>query len=261
MKRLLVNADDFGLSVPITDGIVEAHARGIVTSTSIMANGTAFDYALERSRELPHLRVGLHWSLVEEPWLTTGTVLSPGYGHFAKSFVTGAIRKEQVEQELRAQLARCREAGLPLAHIDSHQHVHALPGLWQVVTQTAQEFGIPRIRVPLDSPLRRGVLRSSRLVGKTVLCLISEFARGTVRAAGIRTCDRMAGLFESGSLDEHKLLAIVDGLLEGTTELMCHPGYTDAKYAHWNFRWEDELRALTSPAVRARIEQLGIELQ
>jgi chitin disaccharide deacetylase len=261
MKRLLVNADDFGLSVPITDGIIEAHTRGIVTSTSIMANGAAFDYAAERARELPQLKIGLHWSLVEEPWLTTGSVMSPGYGHFAKAVITGAIKTAQLEGELRAQFERCRQAGLKLTHLDSHQHVHALPGMWSLVIQAAKEFGIPRVRVPLDSPLRSGVWKSSRVVGKTVLCFLSEFARGSIRAAGVQTCDRMTGLFESGWLDERRLLAILEGLPDGTTELMCHPGYADAKYAHWNFRWEEELKALTSPAVRSRMEQLGIELQ
>jgi predicted glycoside hydrolase/deacetylase ChbG (UPF0249 family) len=260
MKRLVVNADDLGLSVPITDGILEAHARGIVTSTSIMVNGAAFEYAVAQSRQHPSLGIGLHLSLVEEPWLTTRTPMARDYAEFAKALIKGTIREEQVEQELRAQLARCVEQGLRLTHIDSHQHVHALPALLKIVVKVAKEAGIPRVRVPLDSPFRSGAIGSSRFLGKTVLCLLSIPAQGAVKAAGLKSCDRMVGLFESGSLTEAKLLRLIEHLEEGSTELMCHPGHTDAKYAHWNFQWKDELQALTSPTVRAALQSRGVQL-
>ena len=260
MKRLLVNADDFGLSIPITDGILQAHAEGIVTSTSIMATGSAFGYAAEKSRLHPNLSLGLHLSLVEEPWLTTRQPMARDYADFMKSFLSGRIRIEQVERELRAQLARCREHGLSLRHIDSHQHVHALPALFGLVVRIAKEAGIPRVRVPLDSPFRAGALGSSRFLGKAVLCLLSLPAQSAVNAAGLRSCTRMIGLFESGSLSEQRLLSMMEHLEDGSTELMCHPGHADPKYAHWNFHWEEELQALTSPAVRARLQARGIEL-
>lgn len=260
MKRLIVNADDLGLSVPITDGILESHAHGIVTSASIMANGGAFEYAAAQSKQHPRLGIGLHLSLVEEPWLTTGTPMAADYGSFAKSVYGGEIQPQQIEEELRAQLARCREHGLTLQHIDSHQHVHALPAVMRIVVRVAKEFEIPRVRVPLDSPFRTGAIGSSRFLGKTVLCLLSLQATNTVRSAGLKACDRMTGLFESGSLNEARLLRILQHLHEGTTELMCHPGKHDAKYAHWKFRWEDEWKALTSPAVRSLIQSLRIQL-
>ena len=260
MKHLLVNADDFGISVPITDGILEAHTHGIVTSTSIMANGAAFKYAVQQSKQHPKLSIGLHLSLVEEPWLTTGTPMARDYGEFAKHLFSGHIRVQQLEQELRAQLARCTEHGIALRHIDSHQHVHVFPAVMRTVVKVAKEAGIPRVRIPLDSPFRSGAIGSSRFAGKSVLCLLSQPAGNTVRAAGLSACDRMTGLFESGSLTEARLLAILGNLGEGSTELMCHPGKYDATYAHWKFQWEEELKALTSPAVRAMIQSRGIEL-
>ena len=260
MKRLLVNADDLGLSQPISEGIFEAHRDGIVTSASIMATGRAFDHAAEQSRAHANLAIGLHFSLVEEPWLTTQQPMAHDYADFARSLFTGRIRLAQIERELRAQLERCAAQGLALTHIDSHQHVHALPGVLGLVIRAAKGAGIPRVRVPLDSPFRPGKSRSARFAGKTALCLLSLPAQNVVRNAGLRTTDRMLGLFESGSLTEARLLAMLEHLEDGTTELMCHPGHTDPAYAHWNFHWEEELRALTSPAVRARIQARGITL-
>ena len=161
----------------------------------------------------------------------------------------------------RAQIDAFEKAlGFPPDHIDGHQHVHALPALFGLVVRIAKEAGIPRVRVPLDSPFRAGALGSSRFLGKAVLCLLSLPAQSAVNAAGLRSCTRMIGLFESGALSEQRLLSMLEQLEDSSTELMCHPGHTDPKYAHWNFHWEEELQALTSPAVRALLTARGIEL-
>jgi predicted glycoside hydrolase/deacetylase ChbG (UPF0249 family) len=250
MQRLLVNADDFGLSDGINRGIIEAHQRGIVTSASLMPTAWAFDAAVYAARENAGLAVGVHLTLAEEDSLT-GIEIPKSYVELAKGLFRGKIRADQLRGEMVAQIQRCLEAGVKLAHIDTHQHVHLLPQLLPIVIELAKEYGIPRVRVPLDRP-RAG----SRFVGKVVLCQLSRSALPKVRAAGLNATDHARGLFESGSLSEEKLLRLLDRLPGGTTELMCHPGYEDEMtrqaYTHWKFRWEDEVKALTSARVVER---------
>lgn len=260
MKRLLVNADDFGLSDGINRGIIEAHQRGVVTSASLMATAWAFDTAVHAARENPGLAIGVHLTLVEEDSLT-GIAIPKSYVELATGLFRGKFRAEQLRNEMVAQIQRCVDAGVKLAHIDTHQHVHLLPQLLPVVIELAKEYGIPRVRVPMDTPLRAGAIGSSRFFGKTILCRLSRRALPQVHAAGLDASDHARGLFESGALTEDRLLRLLDGLPEGTTELMCHPGFEDdmtrQAYAHWKFRWEEEVKALTSTAVMDRVMELN----
>jgi predicted glycoside hydrolase/deacetylase ChbG (UPF0249 family) len=255
MQRLLVNADDFGLSEGINRGIIEAHQRGIVTSASLMPTAWAFDAAVYAARENPGLSLGVHLTLVEEDSLT-GIEIPKSYVVLAKALLRGKIRAEQLRGEMAAQIKRCLDAGVKLTHIDTHQHVHLLPQLLPLVIELAKEHEIPRIRVPLDTP-RAG----SRFFGKLVLCQLSRSALSRVRTAGLDATDHARGLFESGSLNEEKLLRLLERLPQGTTELMCHPGYEDdmtrQAYAHWKFHWEDEVKALTSARVIERVRAIN----
>ncbi len=252
MKRLVVTADDFGLSKGVTDGILEAHRNGIVTRTSIIAAGRAFDYAVVLAQANPRLGLGLHFTLVEEQAVSDPSVRLPAT---YAGVVLGRLPASFVEAELRAQLRKCADAGLTLTHIDSHQHVHALPSIMRIVLRVAEEHGIRRVRLPLASPRVASPTKSA-------LCLLARY--DALRNPGRFVCDHMAGLFESGSLNEGALLRIVDSLGEGTTELVCHPGLEDAAcrehYEHWHYHWEDELAALTSAKVRERLRAKGIEL-
>jgi chitin disaccharide deacetylase len=274
MKRLVVTADDFGLSNGVTEGILEAHRNGIVTRTSIMAGGRSFGYAAEQARLHPRLALGLHFTLVEEfpvsaPERIPSLVDSAGrlpdsYAGLVSGVVLRRIRSADIETELRAQLRKCMDAGLEITHIDSHQHVHTLPSILRTVVRVAAEHGIRRVRLPLDSPSRPGARGNSRYLAKSALCWLARSGAGQVRSRGMLACDRMTGLFESGVLDEARLLNILDTLPDGTTELVSHPGREDAvcseNYAHWGYHWDDELRALTSPAVQERMRKNGIEL-
>ena len=274
MKRLVVTADDFGLSKGVTDGILEAHRNGIVTRTSIMAVGQDFEYAAEQARLNPRLGLGLHLTLVEEnpisrPAEIESLVGSDGrllrsYSALVSGVVLGRIRLADIETELRAQVRKCTGAGLRLTHLDSHQHVHTLPSILSIVVKIAEEHGIQRIRLPLDSPTRKGARGHPRYLAKSALCWLARYDAASVRDRGLLPCDRMTGLFESGALTESRLLNILDSLTDGTTELVSHPGRPDAAcratYAHWEYQWEEELKALTSPAVRERIRTNGVEL-
>ena len=274
MKQLIVNADDFALSRGVTEGIIEAHRRGIVTSTSIMAPGSAFDYAVEQARLHESLGVGVHLTLVEErPVCHPGDIgtlvqrngrLPMCYTELLSGLLLGRIRLQHVEKELRAQVAKCAGAGFRLTHLDSHQHVHALPSILRMVLDIAGDYGIRGIRIPRDSPRRRGAFRCDRFLGKAALCLIARYDARALRNRRVSACDRMAGLFDSGTLTEDRLLRILGRVSDGTTELVCHPGRVDLAcretYSHWGYQWEAELDALTSESVGDILRAKNIEL-
>src|SRR5262249_44119867 len=159
-RQLVVNADDFGLTTGINDGILEAHDTGILTSASVFPNAPATADAILRARSRPSLGLGAHLTLVDgTATLPASRIprLGPGDGGFRGSWrpfvvacLGGQIRLADVERELTAQVERLREAGVPLTHLDSHKHVHAYPPIFTVVARLADRFGIPVVRVPYE---------------------------------------------------------------------------------------------------------------
>jgi hopanoid biosynthesis associated protein HpnK len=274
MKQLLVNADDFGLCQGITDGIIAAHQHGIVTSTSIVASGRGFADAVAQARANPAFDVGVHLTLVEEyPVASPRDIptLAQGDGRFPKNYAAllpglllGRISLKDVEREFRAQIEKCINAGLTPTHLDSHQHVHALPPLFRMVQRLAREYGIYGMRLPRDSPRWRGKFPCDGFAQKYALSLLARADTFAFSDQSIKKCQGAAGIFDSGVLSEERLLAIVDRIPEGTTELVCHPGAGDAEsralYGHWHYNWETELAALTSMAVKSRLQarQIGL---
>lgn len=269
-KKLLVNADDFGLSSAINEGIIKAHTDGIVRSASIVASGQAFDEALALSRLRPELGVGVHLTLVEEaavatprlvPTLAPKGMLPESYGKLLKGVITGVIRLSDIEREFRAQIEKCLNSGLKLTHLDSHQHTHAFPNIFALVARLGREYGITGIRIPRGYP-RFGNRAADRFIGKCVLCALAHTDAILIPRPDCFTTDYFAGLFESGNLTEPAALHILRGLKAGTTELVCHPGCEDdsLKYASWNERRQRELATLISPRVKDAIERLQIEL-
>lgn len=261
-KRLLVNADDFGLSTAINSGILSSHLQGIVTSTSIVASGDAFDEAVNFSRLHPSLATGVHLTLVEErPVSSYMPELPRTYGLLVKAVSTGRIKLLAVERELRAQIEKCLAAGLKITHLDSHQHTHAFPLLFPLVVRLAEDYSIPGIRLPRSWPHSRDIC-ANRFLAKCVLCLLAHSDAILFSLGNRVTTQRFAGLFESGDLTEQALLRILASLQGGTTELGCHPANADStlRYANWNAKRQVELASLTSPRIKEAINQLRIEL-
>jgi hopanoid biosynthesis associated protein HpnK len=279
MKRLIVNADDFGLTRLVSQGILDAHYCGIVTSTSLMANGEAFEEAIAMAKRAPRLSVGAH--LV----LTQGIPVSPAGGvptlvdehgrlyltarQLLSRVITHRIRLREIEFELRAQIAKALRAGITLTHLDGHKHLHVLPGISEIVIRLAQEFGIPSVRWPMEElPLaclrdpQAGVFRQC-LAGRAV----SWFARRLrlkLIQAGLNYPKHFYGLSQTGLLNVERLEEIMRGLPEGTSELMCHPGYADPLLVKTGTRLlaqrEIESRALMSPRTRELVISEGIQL-
>ncbi len=284
MKQLIVNADDFGLTKGVSEGIVEAHRHGIVSSTTLMANGGAFEAAAAMRRQAPHLGIGAHLNLSEGipvspafriPSLLNGRgrlYLTPG--RLWKGIVTRQVSVADIETELRAQIAKIHGAGIVPTHFDGHKHVHVLPGVSDIVIRLAREFSIPSVRCPLEEPPglfdmldRRATSRASvlkqYLVGRGVSALARRF-RQKLAEAGLRYPTHFYGLSHTGFLDARGIREVLGRLPQGTSELMCHPGCVDFELARTGTRLvaerENEVFALCSRPIRRFVEDSGIRL-
>ena len=243
-RRLIVNADDFGMTDGVSRGIARAHRAGIVSSATAMAHLGSLEPSLAYLREAPGLAVGLHITLTwGAPAAGADCVLSlvGAAGRFPrdKEALSGRARPEELRLECAAQLARFVKAtgGMP-THLDSHHQVHTLSPVREAVLDLAEKHSLP-VRSP------------------------NEAVRRLALARGLATPDAFLG--EAG--DEPywtvgRLLEAIRSLPEGTTEIMCHPGYFDADLAHSRYgrQREVELAALTDPAVRDAAREAGVEL-
>lgn len=258
MRKLVVNADDFGFTRDVNRGIVEAHLNGILTATTLMATGAAFDDAVTLARENPTLDIGVHLVLVGEPPFP---ITMP---QLMRAMLLGRIR---IYDELRAQVRRILDAGLQPTHLDTHKHTHLLPPVLDAVARLSEEYKIPWVRRPFDLPLTPGTAPSVGWAKRTtshVLGLVrSRFARVLDRH-GCRSTDQFAGFQITGRYNAAELAQLIRALPEGSTEFMCHPGICgdELRAARTRLKQsrEQELHALTSPEVRAAIAESGVEL-
>ena len=258
MRKLVVNADDFGFTRDVNRGIVEAHRNGILTSTTLMATGAAFDDAVGLARENPALDIGVHLVLVGEPPfpLTMAQLM--------RAVLRGHIR---VYDELRTQVRRVIDAGLEPTHLDTHKHTHLLPPVLDAVARLSEEYKIPWVRRPFDLPLtlrtRPGIGWAKRVTSQALGVVRGRFARVLVRH-GCRSTDHFAGFQITGRYNAAELAHLIRALPEGSTEFMCHPGICGDELRVARTRLKDsrerELRALTSPEVRTALSESGVQL-
>jgi len=258
--RLIVNADDFGFTADVNDGIVEAHRNGILTATTLMGNGAAFEHAVELAKATPTLDVGCHLVLVQGESLANPGQALPAT---VKDLIVALmLRKIDPYQEMVAQVRRIARAGIRPTHLDTHKHTHLLPPILSAVARIAHEFRIPWVRRPFDFAIDTAapMMKSAMAVGMraTGVALARELA------PPLKTTDHFAGFQITGMLDEGTLAWTLERLPEGLTELMCHPGRLGEELRNAKTRLKEsrevELRALTSAAARAVIERRGIAL-
>jgi hopanoid biosynthesis associated protein HpnK len=281
VRRLIVNADDFGLTQGVNRAIEEAHSNGIVTSATLMANGAAFEDAIQRAKSNSRLSVGCHVVLVDGlPVLGGGQIPTlsdkkSGDGRFldrlssfALRVVTGGIHPDEIEAEATAQIRKLQSAGIPVSHLDTHKHTHIFPAVLRPLLRAARACGVPAVRNPFG-PIHLSVLAKrpglwKRLAGVTVLSPLGNTFRTSVSEAGMLTPDGTVGVVATGVLDDRIFEAIVDSLPEGTWEFVCHPGENDAELGSIRTRLREsraiELRLLTSPQARETLVRGGVQL-
>jgi chitin disaccharide deacetylase len=285
VRRLIVNADDFGFTSGVNRAIVDAHTRGVVTSTTLMANGRAFAEAAELARTVANLSVGCHVVLIDgEPLLAPQQIPSlvshsgagashfrDGLRSFAARALAGRLHPEQIEAEASAQIRKIQSAGIAVSHVDTHKHLHLFPQVLKPLLRAARACGVRAIRNPFGPrrPLRSKHLLShpglwTRFAEVRILRAFAGGFRESARREGFATPDGTLGIVVTGALDESLFRAIAESVPEGTWEFVCHPGYNDAdlRSARTRLRQsrETELRILTMPQARSLLSQPGIEL-
>jgi hopanoid biosynthesis associated protein HpnK len=285
VRRLIINADDFGLTTGVNRAIQLAHSQGVVTSATLMAKSQAFDHAVEMSRSLPALSLGCHVVLVDgTPLLPPSQVPSLlqrrgpnadyfpfGFGDIALRAIAGKINPDEARAEVTGQFRKLQTAGISISHFDAHKHTHILPWILSPLLRAAADCGVPALRNPFAP---RGSLHPSLLFSWPTLwkrslqmSLLRGFARKfreLVRHSGMATTDGTIGIEVTGVLDERFFQVLVKNMPQGTWELVCHPGYNDADLSGIRTRLresrEHELRALTSPDAHQILDRAGIEL-
>jgi predicted glycoside hydrolase/deacetylase ChbG (UPF0249 family) len=243
MKRLIINADDFGLAPGVNRAILELQHAGALSSATLMANGPYFSPAVYMAFAQPELAVGCHVVLVDgSPCLRPDEVpslLDPRnsssfrmtVGSFVNDLLRGRIRGKDIEAEAVAQIQRIQSSGLTVSHIDSHKHLHAFPRVLAPLLRAARHCGVHCVRNPFEP---RWSLRATRPGGtmRRLQVHVMRSQRKTfcrlTREHAMRTADGSIGLLATGVLDESVLRSLLGAMPDGTWELVCHPGYVDA---------------------------------
>ena len=277
MKQLIVNADDFGYTSGVNRAIIAASRAagdGIITAASLLANSASFEEAVALARATPGLDVGCHLNLVEgkpvSPASRVSSLISAtgeflGARGLALRLITAQARLEEMERECCAQIELLISRGVQPSHVDTHQHTHLHPRVMMAVAGAAQRYGIQWVRRPFES--LRGVARRAplkrRLLAKGLAVLAHRFDQ-TTRKMRIGHTDHFTGFALTGSLNVASLLQTLESLPEGTTELMCHPGYADAALAaastNLTRQREEELAALRDSAILEALRANQIRL-
>jgi chitin disaccharide deacetylase len=281
MKELILNADDFGLTKGVNEGIIRAHREGILTSATLMATGPAFDDAVVRARANPALGVGCHLVLTggfavaprkEIPSLADENGRLPkSLGIFVTRVSSGRIRMKDIERELRAQIEKIRRAGIEPTHLDTHKHTHAHPRVMNVLGRLARELGITRIRKPVEnlrdswkSMRSEAAVSPKQLAASAAVRAVSSRFTAISRKYGLRSPDCFLGLAVTGRMRTDVLCRLIDTLPEGRTEIMLHPGICDAELRATGSRLQQqrqmELESLLAPEARRSVERLHVRL-
>ena len=265
---LIVSADDYGLTERVSEGILDAHEHGVVTSASVIAVAPAFESAAKRLRDVPTLGVGAHFTVVGEdpPLLSAREIPSlvdkrgnfwPTWRAFVPRVAARRIDPDDLRREFTAQLDAIRSAGLVVDHFDTHQNVHLWPSVSDVLLDLGDAHDVHAIRV-MRSNARGPVGMTVRQLARRLEAQLRERKWAWTGAA--------TGLDEAGSIGLGEMVEAVGRLAAtgaSSAELATHPGLPDdpdrARY-RWNYKWDAEFNALCSETVRIAIDELGFRL-
>jgi predicted glycoside hydrolase/deacetylase ChbG (UPF0249 family) len=289
VRRLIVNADDFGLTAGVNRAIVESHNHGIVSSATLMANGGSFDDAVKEARSAPRFSVGCHVVLVDGAPIsspeTVDTLLATRssqpdkfYSHlsaFSARAMFGGFDRDQLVAEVTAQIKKIQGAGIHVTHVDSHKHAHIFPEILVALLRAARICGVRAIRNPfvpikaMNAKLFKGKSGIWKRYGQVrMLNTFSRQFRHRTKRAGLLTPDGLIGMIETGSRESggysDLLRQTIAGLPDGTWEFVCHPGYNDADLQAAGTRLlesrEEERHLLASPEMRQFLEEQKISI-
>ncbi len=275
MKRLIVNADDFGIATEVNEAVERAYRDGILRSASLMVGAPEAQDAIARARRLPNLAVGLHLvlvygrsvlpperlpDLVDERGEFSTNLAHAGAGFF---FRTGIRR--QLENEIRAQFTRFAETGLRLDHVNAQSHMHVHPTIFRLILRVGSEFRLRAIRIPrepLGAAYRAGGDRLGARLGYAALAAPwLALMRARAKRSGVECNDYAFGVNDAGAMTEARVLRLIESMPDGVTEMFFHPAtaaFAGADPGTETYAWSAELAALESPRVRDAMTRYGI---
>ena len=276
MTRLIVNADDFGLTRGVNRAIVELHQAGVLTSTTLMAKAIATDEAIELAERNPTLGVGCHVVLVDgSPELEAAQLpgladqqtgeFHPKLGGFLKRLLTGRIPAIEIEREAAAQIAKLQAKGIKLTHVDAHKHTHMFPAVLRPLLRAAKKAGIRVVRNPFEPAWSIRATPGAPLVRRMEVIVLRQLERHFLRIVkeeGFSTTEGSLGVLATGTLDSATVEALLQAAPENACyELVAHPGYNDADLAKVRTRLlasrELEGQALLSVAKAKKVELIS----
>ncbi|MEP7286492.1 MAG: ChbG/HpnK family deacetylase [Chloroflexota bacterium] len=273
---LIVNADDFGMTEGHNRAIVDAYRSGIVRSTSLLANGGAFENAVALARQHPVLGIGIHLTLTEgSPVASDVPELLGSDGKlplsnqpFTRSLMLGGLPMAAIRREFMAQANKIVATGINPTHVDGHKYIHLLPGISSIAAEVARQFNIPVMRVPF--PMIDSYSRRSRIPGLIIIALLGRLARVVARRANLFSSDWVGGFVETGHLTTPVIQRLLATKRQGVTELLCHPAYRSPELDvllsngyRWiiNYDFETETKAVSDSKLRHTLEAAGWTLR
>ncbi len=267
-RYLIVNADDFNTNAERNRGILEAARKGIVTSTTVMANMPGLKEALPELVRTFGNRIGIHLNLTmgspitsDVRTLVTASGLFPGKRTAWNRALCGRMNMKEVEGEFAAQISLLKDLGIHPDHIDGNNHIHVFPGIAATVARLANDFGIRKVRLPFERFSNRGQYLRPGMTKKSFFGFLSRRAHPLFRRQGLLFTDHFAGIQFPVVSRFDSLGVFLESLLEGTTELMCHPGYQSRVGSPFSsIEREEELSCLTHPAVLEKVHRLNTHL-
>ena len=275
MRRIIINADDFGLTSGVNRAIAEAHTGGVVTSSTLMACGAKFEESVRLASGMPELSVGCHVVLVDgSPVLgktevacllsAPGRRFRDGLAGFASRTITGQLDEDQIQAEIIAQIRKLQSAGIKVSHVDSHKHTHMFPTVFRALIRGATTCGVLAVRNPFEPLLFFSIRSWKRQFQLGILRGYRASFRHALEAAGMTTPDGCIGIAATGGLNFEIFRALMQNLPEGTWEFVCHPGYNDPELGGIKTRLRDarekELALLTSEEVKELLRHEQIDL-
>ena len=282
MRRLIINADDFGLTPGVNQAVIDLHQASALTSTTLMAASACFQPAVDLAKQNTSLGAGCHVVLVDGTPLSApekiSTLLDPASRvpafrptlmHFVQDLLLGRIDTRHIQLEAAAQIQHLQSSGIRVTHVDTHKHTHMFPRVLEPVIRAARVCGVHGIRNPFEpewsvnatpraSTLRRLEVQLLRTMRPQFLALVREYEMATT--------DGCLGVLATGTLDAAAINAILDRMPPGTWELVCHPAYVDAELRATRTRLIDSrmvevqaLQATLAPPTHPEITRIHYE--
>lgn len=262
MKYLIITADDLGLTKSINEGIAVSYRDGIVTAISVIPTGEALEDAVQVIKDLKLEEIGAHLSLTETRPLLKSSKFYQGRNKFFLDLFFGRIDLGGVYEELKAQIELLKKIGVRITHINSHEHLHMMPHILNILIRLAKEYDIPAIRYPRgDRPAKRFAV--TEIYKSFILSYFSKKIETNMKNSGLLYTDYFLGLLDAGRLNENTIIEMLNNLKDGVTELVAHPGFLGPEvleHYSWHKGSERELFALTDNRVKNAVNSKGIKL-